>query len=359
MRFTRALAVLLYAAASARADPLLPTKAGMTWQFAVSAQPPSGKAAALTVQITGTEDRGGKSLFKLETRAAGTLADTQLIAEDETGIHLYERTSAEKKAIIFNPPQTLVPGPLKIGANWELDDRAADTQMHQRWTVAAEEVVEVPAGNYHAFRFHCEQPWPISIAIDRWFAPGFGFVKEVTTTRGPTGRLLSRRTLVLKKLGETAPPSASATPPPQTAPDAIPASPANESAPGSASPGPSPPVPSASAGPPTIQLEVSSEHEGEPRTDFSSDTPNIFVHWAGAGLSVGATVRVAWIAEDVGDIAPPNFIVDETSTEVTRSDFAARFTLSRPRDGWAAGKYRVELYLEDALLQTLKVTIHD
>ena len=76
-------------------------------------------------------------------------------------------------------------------------------------------------------------------------------------------------------------------------------------------------------------------------------------------LPVGSYVRVAWIAEDVGDIAPADFIVDQTETEIDDPEFAARFTLSRPKDGWAAGRYRVELYLEDDLLQTARVTITD
>src|SRR3712207_8748003 len=92
--------------------------------------------------------------------------------------------------------------------------------MHQQWTVAAEETVDVPAGRYQTFRFHCEQPWPIAITIDRWFAPGFGFVKDVTTTRGPTGRLLGRTTMVLKKLSETPPPRDIPSPPPDAPPSA-------------------------------------------------------------------------------------------------------------------------------------------
>jgi hypothetical protein len=70
-------------------------------------------------------------------------------------------------------------------------------------------------------------------------------------------------------------------------------------------------------------------------------------------------VRVAWIAEDVGDIVEPNFVIDETETELTTAKFGARFTLSRPRDGWAAGKYRLELYLDDQLTQTVKINIRD
>ena len=68
---------------------------------------------------------------------------------------------------------------------------------------------------------------------------------------------------------------------------------------------------------------------------------------------------MAWIAEDVGDVAPRNFIIDEKEMEVTTASFGARFTLSRPKDGWAVGKYRLELYLDDGLVQTTKVTIRE
>lgn len=348
----------LYAVTAAAGEPILPTTDGTTWEYGIAHQPNSpGEAAVVTVRISGTEERGAQSLVAVETRAGAALTNTDLIAVDETGVHRYERTIAGKNAIIFKPPQTLVPAPLKVGDTWELDDRAAATEMHQRWTVAAEEVVDVPAGNYHAFRLRCEQPWPISVTIDRWFAPGFGFVKDVTTTRGPTGRLLSRTTMVLKKLGVTArPPEPTSTPQPPAPPPA--ASP-SDSAAASPEPNASPSDSPTPSEPPKVRLEVSSEREGEPRTDFASDTPNIFVQWAGEGLPIDATVRVDWVAEDVGDIAPPNFVVDETSTTITRSDFAARFTLSRPRDGWAAGKYRIDLYVEDDLVQSLKVTIHD
>ena len=108
-----------------------------------------------------------------------------------------------------------------------------------------------------------------------------------------------------------------------------------------------------------VTLEVALERDGAAQDQFRSDVQNIFVRWAGEQLPVGAAVRVAWIAEDVGDLVPPNFVIDETETEVTRASFAARFTLSRPKDGWAAGQYRLELYLEDELVQTAKVTIHD
>jgi hypothetical protein len=66
---------------------------------------------------------------------------------------------------------------------------------------------------------------------------------------------------------------------------------------------------------------------------------------------------VAWVAEDVGDLVEPNFVIDETETIAPTPDASARFTLGRPPDGWAEGKYRVEFYVDDTLTETVKVTI--
>jgi hypothetical protein len=84
---------------------------------------------------------------------------------------------------------------------------------------------------------------------------------------------------------------------------------------------------------------------------------NIYVRWRGRGLPEGARVRVAWVAEDVGDLVEPNFIVDETESVAPAPDASARFTLGRPPDGWAEGKYRVEFYVNDELEETIRVTI--
>ena len=98
-------------------------------------------------------------------------------------------------------------------------------------------------------------------------------------------------------------------------------------------------------------MGVSSAPDGELETQFKSDVQNIYVRWQGHNLPAGAKVRVAWVAEDVGDLVDPNFVIDETETVATTPNFSARFTLGRPPDGWAGGKYRVEFYVNDFLMK--------
>ena len=165
----------------------------------------------------------GQDVLKLETRASDALQKTELITADERGVFCLSRTIAYGKTISFKPPQRLVPAELKIGVKWESDDEVAGTEMHQQFTVAAEEDVVVPAGTFHAFRFDSGEPWPISIVIRRWFAPGTGLVKDITTMRGPDGQLLSRVTTVLKKFSPAAAPLSSESPTPSPPAGPVPA----------------------------------------------------------------------------------------------------------------------------------------
>ena len=64
-------------------------------------------------------------------------------------------------------------------------------------TLLGEEKIEVPAGKFQAFRIHGEQTTPNRMTIDRWFAPGVGIVKDVTTMQDAKGDLLQRISLEL------------------------------------------------------------------------------------------------------------------------------------------------------------------
>jgi hypothetical protein len=316
-----------------RAEVGFPTESGSSWEYQVTDLPsPPGQPGLVTVTIAGKEQLEGKQVLKLETRTTNGLQRTELLAGDEEGIFCLRRSIGNGKSVSFEPPLRLIPAQLTLGTKWELDDEVAGAEMHQQFTVTAEEDVVVPAGTFHAYRIEAEEPWPISIVIQRWFAPGTGFVKDITTTRGPSGRLLSRVTKVLKKFSPTAGPNESPT---------------------------LSPAPSSASFSPTMTITVAKEHDGEPTTELRSNAPNIFVRWQGEHLPLDGIVRVAWVAEDVGDVAPANFVVDQTATIVGVPEARAQFTLSRPKDGWAAGKYRVDVFLDDKLLQSASVTITD
>jgi hypothetical protein len=351
MRKLALTATLILAALAARGQALLPTADGTTWRYQSTEEfggPGAGEPSTFPVTIqVGRQSFGGKEFLKFETRADDVITRTELMTLDEHGLVCHVRGGKDGRMAKLDPPQTIVPAALKVGDSWDSEGEVAGMEIRQHFVVATEENVRVGAGSFRAFRIHCEDSSVMSATLDRWFFPGVGFVKETTVVRGPTGGLLQRTTLELQRGPEViAPPAVTPTPAvprPTATPTAPMRGPAIETDPAQAKK--------------KLLVEVSTDPAGGSKSEFKSDAENIYVRWRGNGLPEGARVRVAWIAEDVGDLVEPNFVVDETEAVAPTPDASARFTLGRPPDGWAEGKYRVEFYINDELEETVHVTI--
>src|SRR5205085_7488727 len=126
------------------------------------------------------------------------------------------------------------------------DGTISDMKVHQTYSIAAEEDVQVPAGKFHAFRVHVEQTaGGPAIAVDRWFVPDVGFVKDETTMKFPNGDLLQHILLELKT-----PPKIAARPEVKAA-----------------------------AVPKRISVGLARELAGEVTTSFTSEIPKIYARW--------------------------------------------------------------------------------
>jgi hypothetical protein len=68
-------------------------------------------------------------------------------------------------------------------------------------------------------------------------------------------------------------------------------------------------------------------------------------------------VKAVWIAENIGEDFPQDYKVDEASAPVESENARGAFTLARPETGWAIGDYRVEFYVEDVLVDAVKLKI--
>ena len=322
MRTFTFVAALLIAIASAWSAPLIPTKQGTTWQYNATDEAGGESApehSQIHYRINGTQEFAGKELLRLQTFAGDVAIKTELVTVGQNGIRSFAHTGKDGNMIGFISPQIIVPAKLKKGASWECIDEIADVRVHQHFTVADIEKVSVPAGDFQALRLHCEESAPMSVMIDRWFVDGIGFVKEITTLRSPSGDLLHRRTLELTKL-------------------------------------PTLDVSRKDRGE-KLSVGVSRQPIGAFEKEFPSDTQNIYARWQGHGLRKNSKVRAVWIAEDVGDIAPPNSKIDDAVATASAPDARGMFTLSRPDDGWAPGNYRVEFYLDETLVETVKLKI--
>src|SRR5438876_4459316 len=274
-------------------------------------------------RVEETENVDGKELLKFEMHRAGVITRSDLLTVDEHGITCWARITVDGEFVKFSPPQTMIAMPLKQGANWSFDGLVGDLKVHQHYEVTGEEDIEVPAGEFQAFRIHGEQTSPSPMTIDRWFATGTGIVKDVTTMRASDGDLLQRISLELAERPKI-------TDRPEVKSDVAPKQ---------------------------LSVSLAKDWFGKAMTTFSSDTPKIYARWQGQRFRKGAKVKAVWIAENIGDDAPPEYKVDEASAIAESPTAHGVFTLSRPDDGWAVGDYRAEFYVDDVLVETVKLKI--
>jgi hypothetical protein len=317
------------------AATIVPTAPGTSWRYNMTEE--VGKGLDLSnsrtdahgkirvpvlYRIEGTQNVDGKDLLTFEMHRAGTITNTDLLSVDDHGIVCWARINLDGQLVKFNPPQTMIAAPLKKGAGWNFDGRAGELNVQQHYDVLGQENVLVPAGKFRAYRIHGEQTKPNRMTIDRWFTPGVGIVKDVTTMLDPKGDLLQRISLQLAE-GPTIIPR------PEVRPDT----------------------------PKQLAVSLAKERFGKPTTTFSSNTPEIYARWQGQRLRTGASVKAVWIAENIGEDFPQDYKVDEASVVAESPTAQGAFTLERPEDGWAPGDYRVEFYVDDILVNTVKLKI--
>ena len=330
------IAVCCFGLSSVFAAPVIPTAPGTTWRYNMTEEIGKGlnvsnvKADAdgkirlpVLYRLEGTEDVDGKDLLKFEMHRAGTITNTDLLTVDEHGITCWARVNLDGEFVKFSPPQTMIDTSLKKGASWDFNGQAGDLKVKQHYDVVGEEKIDVPAGKFQSFRIRGEQTTPNRMTIDRWFAPGTGIVKDVTTMRATDGDLLERISLELAERPKI-----------ETRPEV-----------------------KSDATSKRLSVSFAKDQLGKASPVFSSDTPQIYVRWQGQRLRKGGKVKAVWIAENIGEDFPQSYKVDEASATVESQNAHGAFTLARPQDGWAIGDYRVDFYIDDVLVDAVKLKI--
>src|SRR6266550_4095779 len=257
---------------------LIPTADGTGWRYNMTeeigkgldirdAKTDAGGKIRVPVlyRIEGAENVDGKDLLKFEMHRAGAITNTDLLTVDEHGISCWARINLDGQLIKLNPPQTMIAAPLKKAAAWNFDGQAGELKVQQHYDVVGEEKVNVPAGKFQAFRIRGEQTTPNRMTIDRWFAPGVGIVKDVTTMQDAKGDLLQRISLELTEVPKTV----------------------------------ERPEVKSNTAPKQLAVSLAKDRFGKPTTSFRSNTPEIYARWQGQRLRQGAKVKAVWIAENI------------------------------------------------------------
>lgn len=333
MIIKRLLACGLALAANAKAASIIPTEEGTNWSYQLTQEVGAGISlpgatpdkegkikSSVVYRLQGSETVNKQRFLKFEMHRDNQVTNTELITVDDKGIHCSYRVLPDGERIHLQPPQTIMAFPLHQDDSWDFDGKAGSAKVHQHYIVMGQQDVNVPAGPFHAYRILGEQTEPDSMTIERWFVPGVGIVKDITTMRNADGERLQRIVLALKEMPTV---------------------------------GERPEVKSGK----NLVGGLSADPVGAFSTEFNTETPHIYARWKGHNLRKDAAIRAVWIAEDIGAVAPADYTIDEASAVAETPDAHGSFTLSKPEEGWAPGTYRVEFYVNDDLVDTVKATI--
>jgi hypothetical protein len=101
----------------------------------------------------------------------------------------------------------------------------------------------------------------------------------------------------------------------------------------------------------------------DPSDHFNADIPAVHVMYKTADLPKSGDVYVIqWIAEDVGQAAPPNTVIATVNEPVSDvglgvKSYQVDSKLTKPTSGWPIGKYRIEMKLDGNLVTTAHFSI--
>ena len=317
-RFCAILFVVVIGASVTQAEWPIPTADGTTWQYALTREGET-ESGTLTRQVFAPKNPSEQNTLRIETAINGVAHSTEFLKNESNAILATAYRGEGGSTEAFNPPITILPEDLSFGTEWNYRGPIAGLDLNLPLKIVGEGEIEVPAGKFRALHFRGEKNVGFFTVADFWFVRGVGSIKETVTQRSPGGDLLSRNTIELVK----------------------------------------PPAPHQSepiAGKKKLEGSVSTSSDGDPINVISDDALQIVARWRGHGLRKNARVRAVWIAQDTG-IAPIDFKLDEATAVAPVGSAFGKFTLSRPPDGWATGKYRVEFYVDDVLTETLELTI--
>lgn len=108
-----------------------------------------------------------------------------------------------------------------------------------------------------------------------------------------------------------------------------------------------------------LHAALALDQDTKPTTKFAPDAPKIYAFYIGDAIKTGDKIRGVWIVEDVGDAAPKGAKIDEATLTAAKDNPSDAFSLTKPTKGWPLGKYKVEIYDNDKLAETLHFTISE
>jgi hypothetical protein len=314
---TRAFLLLVSTAAAALGSWPFPTAEGTTWRYVLTCEPEEQQTVFTRHIVGSAKSNRTDGPIRIDQTLDGLVNFSEWLTRQKEAVQATAQRGADGTSIVLNPPVTLLPAKMQPGASWNFRGQIAGADVELPMKLISEEEVNVAAGKFRAWHIRGEHTGLVTTVAEQWFTPGVGWVKEMVTQRSPTGQLIDRRLAEMVAL-----------------PSAKPILPGRP-----------------------FEASISTSTAGAPADVISADALQIVARWRVHREIGSAKVRAVWIAEDTAGVVPAGYKVDEATAVAAPPESVGTFTLSRPADGWVAGKYRVDFYVQNVLVATARVTI--
>ncbi|MBV9618112.1 MAG: hypothetical protein JO201_02785 [Verrucomicrobia bacterium] len=107
----------------------------------------------------------------------------------------------------------------------------------------------------------------------------------------------------------------------------------------------------------TVKAAMMTEPHGREVTTYTGDAPKLYAIFKTEGVTSGDKIRAVWIADDVGEAAPPKTKIDEKTLTLDGDTEDGVFSLSKPTKGWPLGKYHLEIFVNGELAAKVNFAI--
>ncbi len=92
------------------------------------------------------------------------------------------------------------------------------------------------------------------------------------------------------------------------------------------------------------------------RQTFDPKTKKIYLSAWLTDVAPGAKLKSVWFAEK-NNVTPDNFKLDSVEIIVRGKMNRVTYSLSKPKKGWPVGTYRLELFIDDKLTDTVRFSV--
>lgn len=189
-------ALLLAVATACRASPgppprerdYFPLELGERWVYDTTYNGPTRRTTTTTVAVCAVrQSESVGPTFLVSTRADEAVVETQLLYRRGVEVAQPLLVDRDGQPRPRDPPEVIARSDLRVGQAWRWEGKAGADERTSVYMAANQGTVLTPAGELQAVRVLVSNPTTTgaNAAVERWFAPGIGLIKEAGAVTFP------------------------------------------------------------------------------------------------------------------------------------------------------------------------------